>query len=493
MKMSFNSFTKPLIMILLFSLLTLLFQAALPATPASAAACANPVSYFGEMKASGNKINGSKTNRPMMVKGSSFFWSNWSGPFWNTATVNRMVDEFQVEIVRAAYGVDPSGNPYNTADESKVRDVVNAAIAKGIYVIIDWHSHDAHNNVNAAKSFFSRMAQEYGSYDNVIFEIYNEPTQVSWGTIKSYAEQVIPAIRQHSDNLIVVGTPFWSQNVDQAANDPITSSSNIAYTLHFYAGTHFQSLRDKANYAMSKGIPLFVTEMGFVNADGDGGINYDSTNQWLDWMNQNNLSWANWAINDKTEGASIFNTNGSLTAGGNYLKSILAGHAPYAEWRQNAACGGSSANTLYDFEGSTQGWTGSNISDGPWSVNEWSSKGSNSLKADIIMSANSQHYLLLSQSRNLSGKATLSATVKHASWESTGDGLNAKIYAKTGSGWAWYAGKAVKINSSGGTTLSFNLASVPNLDDVREIGIQFLASANSSGKSAVYVDNVTLQ
>ncbi|MGZ0041201.1 hypothetical protein [Paenibacillus ottowii] len=55
------------------------------------------------------------------------------------------------------------------------------------------------------------------------------------------------------------------------------------------------------------------------------------------------------------------------------------------------------------------------------------------------------------------------------------------------------AGKVVKINSSEGTTLSINLASVPNLDDVREIGVQFLASENSSGKSAVYVDNVTLQ
>ncbi|MNB79129.1 Endoglucanase Z precursor [compost metagenome] len=489
MNLSNHSLSKPIITVLLFSFFALLIQAAVPATHASAAS-PNPVSYFGEMKVSGNKINGSKTNKPMMVKGGSFFWSNWSGQFYTASTVNRMVDEFQAEIVRAAYGVDESGNPYNSSDESKVQTVVNAAIAKGIYVIIDWHSSGAQNNVNAAKSFFSKMAQQYGSYDNVIFEIYNEPVNTSWSTVKSYAEQVIPVIRQYSDNLIVVGTPTWSQDVDQAANNPITSYSNIAYTLHFYAGSHFQSLRDKANYALSKGIPLFVTEMGFVNADGDGAINYDSTNQWLDWMNQNNISWSNWAINDKAESASIFNTNGTLTAGGNFLKSILAGSAPYAEWRQS---GNNTATTLYDFEGSTQGWTGSNVAAGPWSVNEWASKGTNSLKSDIVMSANSQHYLLLTQTRDLSGKSTLSVTAKHASWGSVGNGLYAKLYVKTGSSWTWYEGSTVKLNSSGGTTLSISLPSVANLGDVKEIGVQFVSSSNSSGQTSVYLDNVTLQ
>ncbi|WP_310550605.1 glycoside hydrolase family 5 protein [Paenibacillus glufosinatiresistens] len=487
--------SKSVIVLLLLSFVLLLVQAALPVKPAAAVSASNPVSYYGEMKVKGNKLYGSKTNRPMMVKGGSFFWSNWSGSFYNVSTVDRMVNEFQAEIVRAAYGVDESGTPYNTSDESKIRAVADAAIAKGIYVIIDWHSSRAQNNVGAAKDFFSRMAKQYGSYDNVIFEIYNEPVQTSWAQVKSYAEQVIPVIRQHSDNLIVVGTPNWSQDVDQAADSPITSSANIAYTLHFYAGTHFQGLRDKANYAMSKGIALFVTEMGFINADGDGAINYSSTNQWLDWMNQNQLSWTNWAINDKAESASIFNTDGSLTASGNYLKSILAGHAPYSEWRQSGSNGGGSGSalTLYDFEGSTQGWSGANVSAGPWSVDEWSSKGRNALKADIVMSPYSQHYLMLTQNRSLTGKTNLSATVKHASWGTVGSGLYAKLYVKTGSSWNWYEGETVKLNAAGGTTLSINLSPVANLGEVREIGVQFVASSNSVGQTAVYVDNVTLQ
>lgn len=109
------------------------------------------------------------------------------------------------------------------------------------------------------------------------------------------------------------------------------------------------------------------------------------------------------------------------------------------------------------------------------------------------MSSNSKHYLHLTQNTNMSGKSKLSLTAKHASWGSFGDGLHAQIYIKTGSGWAWHSGKAAKLTSTDGTTLSINLASVANLNDVREIGVEFFCLANSSGQTSVYIDNVTLQ
>ncbi|WP_444921837.1 cellulase family glycosylhydrolase [Microbulbifer sp. CnH-101-G] len=294
-----------------------------------AASDSNPVGYFGEMQVEGNKINGSKTGEPMQVKGMSFFWSNWA-TYYNSETVDRMVDEFQVEILRASYGVDDNGNPYDS-DEEKIRTVVEAAIDRGVYIIIDWHTHGAHNNVNAAKGFFARMAMDYGNYDNVIFEIYNEPTYVSWSVVKDYAEGVISEIRKHSDNLVVVGSPTWSQDVGAAANDRI-NDKNVAYSLHFYAGTHFSSLRDKADYALSQGVALFVTEWGSVNADGNGSINYDSTGDWLAWMDENEISWANWSINDKAESSSIFNSDGSVTETGSFLKSIFESAVPGRIW-----------------------------------------------------------------------------------------------------------------------------------------------------------------
>lgn len=297
------------------------------------AAGSGPVSYYGQLQTSGNKIVGSSYKEPVQVKGMSFFCSNWQGQYWNSGTVDRMVDEFKCEILRCSLGVNDQGSIYSGGDVNALRSVMDAAIAKDIYVIVDWHSHGAHNNTNAAKSFFSEIARDYGKYDNVIFELYNEPTMISWSTVKGYAEQVIPEIRKYSDNLILVGTPTWSQDVDSAANDPI-NDSNVAYVLHFYAGTHGGDLRGKGDAALSKNAAVFVSEWGTVNADGDGAVNVGSTEQWLSWMDSNKLSWCNWAISNKAEGSSIFGGDGSsLTDAGNYLKKILNAHAENAVWR----------------------------------------------------------------------------------------------------------------------------------------------------------------
>jgi len=242
------------------------------------------------------------------LAGNSFFWSNFGGDaYYNQNVVSWLKEDWNTTIVRAAMGVEEFNGYLSNRNLNldAVTAVVDAAIAEDIYVIIDWHTHHAENNTNAAVEFFSDMAERYGDHDNVIFEIYNEPINTSWSDIKAYAAPVISAIRQHSDNLIVVGTPFFSQRVDEASLSPITGVDNLAYTLHFYAGTHGESLRNRARTALNNGIPLFVTEWGAVNADGNGGVNEASTREWMSFLEENNISHLNWAVNDKDEGASV--------------------------------------------------------------------------------------------------------------------------------------------------------------------------------------------
>ncbi|RYG22605.1 glycoside hydrolase family 5 protein, partial [bacterium] len=149
-----------------------------------------------------------------------------------------------------------------------------------------------------------------------VYELWNEPTRVTWsGQVKPYSERVLKAIREiDKDNLVLVGSPTWSQDVDVAAADPI-KDVNVAYTLHFYAGTHKQGLRDKADKALSLGAALFVSEWGTCDASGNGGFDPASTAEWMAWIKKNGLSHCNWSVADKVETASIIKPGASPTGG----------------------------------------------------------------------------------------------------------------------------------------------------------------------------------
>ncbi|MGO1297628.1 MAG: cellulase family glycosylhydrolase [Vibrio sp.] len=270
--------------------------------------------------------------------GNSFFWSNtgWKQEkMYNAQVVKWLKDDWKSSIVRVALGVDNDGSYIEdpSGNVERIEKVIDAAIANDIYVIIDFHSHHAEDHQQEAIEFFKQMAQKYGDTNNVIYEIYNEPLQVSWsGVIKPYAEAVIAEIRAiDPDNLIVVGTPNWSQNVDDASRDPI-NDVNVAYALHFYAGTHRQYFRSKAVTALNNGAPLMVTEWGTVNADGDGTVAAQSVEEWVDFMKTNNITNVNWAVSDKDEGASIIKpgvsptgnwSDSDLTASGRYVRNIV--------------------------------------------------------------------------------------------------------------------------------------------------------------------------
>ena len=164
--------------------------------------------------------------------------------------------------------------------------------------------------------FFKEIAGLYGEYPNVIYEIYNEPLRASWSKeVKPYAEKLISEIRDlDPDNIIVVGSPHWAQDVDEASLDPLTGD-NIAYSLHFYAGTHKQWLRDKALVAMDNGIALWVTEFGTCNSDGDGPIDYEEMELWFDFMKKHSISWCNWSVGDKDETSAILKAGADSTGG----------------------------------------------------------------------------------------------------------------------------------------------------------------------------------
>lgn len=273
-----------------------------------------PVEQHGQLSVKGSRIV-NQNGQPVQLRGMSLFWSQWIGKYYTPEVVKWLKDDWRCTVVRAAMAVDHEGYLKNAAAEKqKVITVADAAIAQGLYVIIDWHDHEAEKHTEQAKAFFTEMAQRYGNKPNVIYEIYNEPLNVSWANvIKPYSEAVIAAIRQHDpDNIVVVGTRNWSQEVEEAANNPI-AGTNLAYSLHFYAATHKQWLRDRAARALSKGVALMVTEFGTTEASGDGFIDVNETRAWWKFLDDNHISWANWSLADKVEASAALKPNAKTT------------------------------------------------------------------------------------------------------------------------------------------------------------------------------------
>ena len=268
----------------------------------------------------------------------SFSWSIWGGQkYYNEAVVDWLVDDFNVSLIRLSMAIEPDGGYLQQPDKQAalIKRVAERGIQRGVYVIIDWHDHHADRNIEQAKAFFGKVAKQYAGTPNIIYEIWNEPEEHPWPTIKAYATAVIEEIRKYDpENLIVVGSPRWDQDVDITATDPIVGFDNIAYSFHFYASdpNHQDNLRQKAETAMANGLPLFVTEWGVGESNGDGLFDEEKTNRWVAWMEDHQLSWANLTISDKDETTAILApgapTSGSwtaeqLTPAGSYIRKQL--------------------------------------------------------------------------------------------------------------------------------------------------------------------------
>ncbi len=291
------------------------------------------VDSYGQLHISGSCVVNANHDT-VTLEGMSLFWSQWIDKYYNYDCIKWLRDDFHCDVIRAAMAIEYKGYLKNPEREKKkVFDVIDACIDLGVYVIVDWHSHAAHLNVKESVEFFSEVAGKYREYPNIIYEIYNEPVNVTWDSvIRPYCEQVIAAIRKYDpDNIVIVGTPQWSQDVDKAADNPL-SDPNVAYALHFYAGTHKQWLRDKADVALSKGLAVWISEFGTCKADGKGNIDFEELNLWFDYMDKNMLSWCNWSVADKKETASIVKPGSSgkgnwsqddLTASGKLIREKI--------------------------------------------------------------------------------------------------------------------------------------------------------------------------
>ena len=275
--------------------------------------------------------------------GLSYGWHNIWPRFYNEESVATLKDDWGVKIVRAAIGSDDIAKGDNPGIHGGYREepeyalehlfkVIDGAIANDMYVIVDWHSHVSYKEL--AGEFFRTVATRYKGVPNLIYELYNEPVCFSfedgsenkyadlgnpqrmeeyWDMLKDYAEYLIGIITSIDDRkpLILMGCPAWDQRIDLPAARPVEGYDNLMYTVHFYAATHKDELRNATQAAIDSGLPVFISECAACEATGDGEMDMESWNAWNKLAKDNGVSMIVWSLSDKDETCSMLTREAS--------------------------------------------------------------------------------------------------------------------------------------------------------------------------------------
>ncbi len=280
-------------------------------------------SVTGPLHVEGAKLCGSDGS-PVQLKGISTHGLAWFPDYVNEECFSQLKTQWNVNVIRLALYTAEYNGYCSGGDREQLKTLVHNGVryatSQDMYVIIDWHilsDSNPNQHIADASAFFDEMSRTYAGHNNVLYEICNEPNGgTSWDDIKTYAGTIIDIIRKNDkDGVIIVGTPNWSQYVDEAARDPITGFDNIMYSLHFYAATHKEDLRSRMMSAIQAGLPVFVTEYGICDASGNGRIDAAQARQWIDLMDQNHISYVAWNLSNKNETSAILNSSCAKTSG----------------------------------------------------------------------------------------------------------------------------------------------------------------------------------
>ena len=320
------------------------------------AAESTPVSSHGKLSVSGTRLV-DQYGQPFQIRGISTHGLQWYSQYNNKEAYSTLRDDWGANCIRLAMYTNENGycSGNQTSMKNEVTKGVQYAAELGMYAIIDWHilsDGNPQTYKSQAVSFFSEMAGRYKDYNNVIYEICNEPNNCSWQDIKNYAMEVIPAIRaKDRDAIIIVGTPTWSQlgsagHLYEPVDDPITGYGNLMYAFHFYASdpAHNQWLSEKIGTAVNRGLPVFVSEFGLSEASGDGNVDISRAQEWLNRCDQYQVSYCAWSLCNDWRSSSLIKNSCGKTFGWNADELTTAGNFIRDWYREKAGTKDDSIN-----------------------------------------------------------------------------------------------------------------------------------------------------
>jgi len=167
---------------------------------------------------------------------------NGNSPGWYTRVIRYSVcpNDSHIKDSPLVFNSYDADDPNNEAVYEALKDAADYGATKGVYTIINLgYSTLIADKVAETNAFWNYMAPRFANDGNVLFELFSEPTDGAgnWGLVKGRMQAWVNIVRTYTaDNICLVTGPCYSQQIGQAATNPV-EGDNIVYTMHFYGAT----------------------------------------------------------------------------------------------------------------------------------------------------------------------------------------------------------------------------------------------------------------
>ena len=293
----------------------------------------------GQLSVKGmNIVN--EDGKKVTIRGISTHGLTWYPDYINSKLFQQMSQDWGVDIIRLPmYTVGYLEDRQTSLN--MLHKGIEAAKENDMYVLVDWHILEDNNpldHVKEAEVFFENISKEYANDPHIIYEICNEPNgPTPWDDIYDYSNRIIPIIRKNSPNaLVIVGTPEYDQDLSSPAKKRL-EYDNVMYSFHFYTASHYREMFATLENSREDNLPVFISECGISEADGNGRIDYENAKKWFEYLHDNSISYVVWNLSNKNESSSFIKatsgekkhlSDNDLTDSGKWIRSLLQGQNP---------------------------------------------------------------------------------------------------------------------------------------------------------------------
>lgn len=177
----------------------------------------------------------------------SWIWSNESArkiPFSEYGRIDlERIRDLGCDVVRLPISLSYFAGPFPERNFPTLffyflDQVVDWAEELGIYLILDNHTQFPNSSYVPSMEdmipLWSQLAEHYKDRsDLILYEIMNEPHNITYETWKSIQDSLIRTIRSIDSHHTIIVKPIWDSCQNYKTFEPV-SDTNVIYSFHFY-------------------------------------------------------------------------------------------------------------------------------------------------------------------------------------------------------------------------------------------------------------------